>query len=185
MSSEVKRQYTHILLFLFAFTLKYMSTWQAVLLIAGLLLFTTFVLPRLSVKKHFYRPAEKKFSRGAISYFLTLFVLVLLFPLYIVAASWAILALGDGMATLVGRHFKASNLPWNKNKSYAGSLAFVISAALGCYILLWWSGVQSTGLLSVSLKVAIVAALAETLPWRLDDNISVALASAVSLFILL
>lgn len=185
MSNEATRQYTHILFFLFAFILKYLSTFQAMILIAGLLLFIVLILPRLSVRKHFYRPTEKKVSRGAASYFLVLFVLILLFPLPIVAASWAVLALGDGVATLVGRHFKAAALPWNKHKTYAGSLAFVVAATIGCLTLLWWSGLDSENLLAVSLKVAIISALVETLPWKIDDNISVAVASAVSLFILL
>ena len=185
MSNETTRQYTHILFFLFAFTLKYLSTFQAIFLIAGLLFFIIFILPRLNVRKHFYRPTEKKISRGAVSYFLVLFILVLLFPLPIVAASWAVLALGDGVATLVGRHFKAATLPWNKNKTYAGSLAFILAATIGCLVLLRWSGVNADNLLAVSFKVAIISALVETLPWKVDDNISVAVASGISLFILL
>ena len=35
---------------------------------------------------------------------------------------------GDGLADLVGRRWGASNrLPWNQNKSWAGSLAMLLS----------------------------------------------------------
>lgn len=185
MSHEAKRQYTHILLFLFAFTLKYLDRFQAILLVLGLLLFTILILPKLSVRKYLYRPTEDKFSRGAIFYFLTILVLTIIFPLYIVAASWAILALGDGMATLVGRHFKTAELPWNRKKSFNGSLAFVISATIGCYLLLLWTGASSSNLWSISLKTAIIAAIVETLPLKIDDNVSVAVVSALALSFLI
>lgn len=185
MSHEAKRQYTHILLFLFAFTLKYLDRFQAILLVLGLLLFTILILPKLSVKKHFYRPTEDTFSRGAIFYFLTILVLTLIFPLHIVAASWAVLALGDGMATLVGRNFKTAELPWNRRKSFYGSLAFVVSATIGSYLLLLWMGVSASGLISISLKTAIVAAIVETLPIKIDDNVSVAVVSALTLSFLI
>jgi len=184
MFREEKRQIVHILLFLLAFLLKYLNRWQAFVLLGLLLFITLFVAPKLRARSHLYRFAERRYSRGAVSYFLILLVLVLVFPLYIVAVSWAILALGDGTATLFGRHFRAKELPWNKNKTYAGSLAFIIFGTIGAFILLKWMlpGIGSS--FSIALKTTIVAAIAESLPFKFDDNVTVAVTSAVVLYLL-
>ena len=187
MPKESKRQFVHIFLFIFAFFLKYLSQWQVFFILLFFLVFVLVLLPQLKAKSYFYREAEKKYSAGAVLYFLVLMVLVLVFPLPIVAVSWAILALGDGMATLIGRNFRVKELQWNRKKSYAGTIAFVVFGTLGAVILLRWMlpefGFNSA--LSLSLKTVIVAAIVESLPWRVNDNISVPIASAVVLNFLL
>ncbi len=187
MGNEEKRQFAHILLLLFAFLLKYLDRFSAALLVLGLLIIMVLVVPRTKARLHFYRRQEQAFSQGAIIYFVTLFFLVLIFPLHIVAASWAILALGDGSATLIGRHFKATELPWNSNKTYVGSMAFVIFGAIGAAVLLWWTlpDVAFAAMLGYGLRAAIVAAVVESLPIRINDNATVALASALTLSFLL
>ncbi|MBI3291080.1 hypothetical protein HYZ76_02240 [Candidatus Falkowbacteria bacterium] len=187
MFKEEKRQSIHILFFLGAFLLKYLNKWQAVLLILLILFIIVFLLPELKVRSHVYRLNEKRYSRGAVYYFLILLVLVIIFPLEIVAITWAILALGDGTATLLGQHFKARELFWNKNKTYVGSLSFVIFASLGAFILIRWMYPEISGgaAFLVGLKTALVAAVVESLPLRLNDNISVSLVSAIILSFLL
>ncbi|MFA6255019.1 MAG: hypothetical protein WC675_03220 [Patescibacteria group bacterium] len=187
MFREEKRQGIHVLLFLFAFLLKYLSRFQAVGILFLLLFFTLFLVPKLRIKSHLYRQFEKKYSEGAILYFLTLLVLVLVFPPSIVAAAWAILALGDGMATLVGKNFRAKELAWNQNKTYAGSLAFVFFGTIGAMILLKWMIIDLSLMAAFSLafKTAIVAAIVESLPIKINDNITVTVTSALVLSLLI
>ncbi|MFA5021732.1 MAG: hypothetical protein WC508_01455 [Patescibacteria group bacterium] len=184
MFSEEKRQIVHILLFFLAFLLKFLNRWQAALLLLFLLLVTLVVIPKLRIKSYFYRSFERKYSQGAVLYFLVLLVLVLIFPLYIVAASWAILALGDGAATLIGANFKAKELPWNRHKTFAGSIAFVIFGTLGAFILLRWMlpDLSLIGAFSLGFKTALIAGLVESLPLRLNDNVSVTLVSAAVMY---
>ncbi|MFA6214987.1 MAG: hypothetical protein WC768_00285 [Patescibacteria group bacterium] len=184
MFSEEKRQIVHILLFLLAFLLRFISRWQAVILLLFLLLITLFVVPRLKMKSYFYRRVERKYSEGAVLYFFILLLLVIVFPLPVVAASWAILALGDGSATLIGKNFKVKELPWNRKKSYAGSVAFLVFGTLGSFILLKWMlpEISGTMAISVSLKATLVAAIVESLPLRLNDNVSVTVSSALVMF---
>ncbi|OGY45253.1 MAG: hypothetical protein A2729_00200 [Candidatus Buchananbacteria bacterium RIFCSPHIGHO2_01_FULL_39_14] len=183
MFSEQKRQSVHILLFLLAFFLKYLNRWQAAVLLLILLFVTLFLIPRLKIKSFFYRQLEKKYSQGAVWYFLVLLILVLIFPLPVVAASWAILALGDGTATIIGQNFKAKELPWNKKKSYFGSLAFIFFGVIGAFILLKWMMPDLTNgaAFSIGLKTSLIAAVVESLPWRINDNLTVAVTSAVVL----
>ena len=186
MKNESKRQLVHIFLFLLAFLLKFLNRWQAALLLLGLLLLAFYIIPRLRIKSYFYRHHEDKYSQGAILYFLALLILVFIFPLYIVAAAWAILALGDGTATLIGKNFKVRELPWNRDKSYIGTISFIIFGTLGALIMLKWMGVATdASLLSISFKTAVVAAIVESLPWRVNDNFSVAVVSAVTLAFLI
>ena len=187
MANETKRQIVHILLFIFAFFLKYLSRWQVAFLLLFFLVFTLILIPNLKLKSHLYRQVEKQYSAGAILYFLVLFILVLIFPLPIVAASWAILALGDGMATLIGKNFWVKPLPWNREKSYAGTTAFLVFGTVGSVILLQWvlPSVSNSFIFFVSLKTVIVAAIVESLPWRVNDNISVPIAAATVMYFLM
>jgi len=186
MFNEEKRQAVHILLFLLAFFLKYLNRWQAALLLLVLLFVTLAVIPKMRIKSYFYRQFEHKYSQGAVLYFFVLLILVLVFPLYIVAASWAILALGDGSATLIGQYFKAKELPWNRKKTYAGSIAFAVFGTLGAFILLKWMlpDLSANTALFWGLKAALVAAIVESLPLRINDNVSVTVVSALVLYLL-
>lgn len=186
MFTEEKRQIVHILLFVFAFFLRYLDRWQAASLLAVLLFVALTWVPHSRVKHYFYRHFERKYSEGGVLYFLILLVLVLIFPPYIVAASWAILAWGDGAATLIGQNFKAKELPWNSKKSYAGSLAFIIFGTLGAFILLKWMLPEMSGNTAIflGLKATLVAALVESLPLKINDNVSVAATSALVLYFL-
>ena len=183
MFKEEKRQAVHISLLLLAFGLKYLNRFWAVIFLFLLLGVILFIIPKLRSRRHFYRREEKIYSKGAVNYFLVLLILVLIFPFEVVGASWGIMALGDGMATLIGKNFKTKELFWNKNKSYVGSLAFIIFGVAGSYVLLRWLApdIAMSTALTVSFKTVVVAAVVESLPWQIDDNISVPLASAVVL----
>ena len=185
MQTDEKRQAVHILLILLAFFLKYLTKLQAAGLLLLLLVIVLVLVPRLKIKHYFYRQHENHYSYGAVLYFLTLLILVLVFPLSVVATAWAVLALGDGTATLIGKNFKVNELPWNRKKSYFGTLSFIFFGALGAFIMMQWLGIGGDRVWSISFKTAIIAALVESLPWRINDNVSVAVASAITLSILL
>lgn len=187
MFAEEKRQAVHILLFGFAFLLRFINRWQAAALLFVLLFFTLLVVPKLKMRSYFYRRFENKYSQGAVLYFFVLLVLILVFPLTIVAAAWAILAWGDGAATLIGKHFKAKELPWNKHKSYAGSLAFIFFGTVGAFILLQWMtpGMSASQAFFLGAKATMVAALVESLPLKTNDNVTVTLTSALVLYFLI
>ena len=184
---EIKRQAVHIGLLVIALLLKYLTRWQAVAVLGLLLFITLFVMPQLTIRSHFYRELERRYSAGAVLYVLLLLVLLLVFPLPVVAASWAILALGDGAATLIGTHFKANALPWNPEKTFAGSIAFLVFGTLGASALLWWMlpALEWRSVLFLGVKTTMVAAIVESLPWKINDNITVPLASAVVLSLLM
>ena len=105
-----------------------------------------------SAARRLYRPVDhaRGFPLGILLYPLSVLLLTLAFPsrLDIAAAAWGILAFGDGFATLVGRsrtkkrgtantqrkslcelselRGSIGRLPWNPDKSIAGTLAFIV-----------------------------------------------------------
>ena len=186
--SEVARQLVHTSMGAFALVLRW-TTWAQALALAGCaLIFNLFVLPRFASR--LYRPGDRGASlHGIVYYPLAVLLLLLLFPdrLDIVAAAWGILAAGDGIATLAGRAIGGARWRWNPDKTVAGTLAFIVAGtAAGMALALWCRPAASVpyafALFAVPVA-ALVAAFVETIPIRLDDNLSVALSAGGVLWI--
>ena len=214
--SEHARQWVHIGSGAFALLLRVISSWQATALAALALLFNLALLPRIGGRR-LYRPADEArgFPLGILLYPLSVLLLTLAFPsrLDIVAAAWGILACGDGAATLIGRgvttynaetaehaenNFSAGSassafirrrLPWNPEKTVAGTIAFVVFGALAGVGLAWWVRPAVSPVppviftIAAPIAAALVAALVESIPVRLDDNISVPASAGAVLWV--
>ncbi|KAF5948049.1 hypothetical protein HYC85_014006 [Camellia sinensis] len=131
--------------------------------------------------------------RGPLYYVLILILCVLVFwresPIGVI--SLAMMCGGDGIADIMGRRFGSVKIPYNKKKSWVGSISmfifgFLISigmlyyfSALGYFQLDWVWTVERVAL------VSLVATIVESLPITdvVDDNISVPLASMVTAFL--
>jgi uncharacterized protein (TIGR00297 family) len=189
--SERARQWVHIGSGLFALLLRFLIWWQAAALAATALAFNLFLLPRIGGRT-LYRPVDhaRGFPLGIVLYPLSVLLLILVFEtrLDIVAAAWAVLAFGDGFATLAGQRIGGRQIPWNREKTIAGTTAFVVCGGLGGIALAWWTRpavVPPPPMLFVVVApflAAVAAALVETLPVRLDDNISVPFTAAAALW---
>jgi len=190
--SETSRQVTHILAGSFALLLRWTTWWQAAALAVLALLFNVVVLPAFG--RRVFRPGDldRVMRSGIAIYPLSVLALVLCFPHRpdIVAISWAVLAAGDGLATLVGAHVRTAPLPWNRAKSIGGLCAGVAGGAMAGVALAWWTakGMSTPPpawfLLGAPVIAAVLAGLAETLPIGLNDNISVPFTAAFVLWTL-
>jgi len=80
-----------------------------------------------------------------------------------------ILALGDGLATLIGKA-GWTKLPWNPSKTARGTMAFFAGGFLAS---VWFLGVPS------ALFYSVLLALVESLPLELDDNLLIPVAGVV------
>lgn len=180
--SEDARQLVHMAMGGFALLLRYLHWWQAVILAATAVGFNMWVLRRFT-RGLIHRPAERSgaIPAGIVFYPTSVLILLLLMPGRpdIVAAAWGIMAAGDGAATLVGRRSKGPRIPWNREKTLAGTVAFVVAGgAAGSVLALWCRpAVIPPPFEAFSMFAPIVAAIAaaavETVPIRLDDNLSV------------
>ncbi|HEY2431540.1 MAG TPA: DUF92 domain-containing protein [Vicinamibacterales bacterium] len=180
--SESARQIVHISMGAFALLLRWTAWWQAMALAGGALLFNVFVLPHVAGR--LYRPGDRGAGlHGIVYYPISVLALLLLFPhrLDSVAAAWGILAAGDGAATLAGRAIGGARWPWNRDKTVAGSVAFFVAGtAMGVGLALWCRPVATVPMAFAAFAVpvaALAAAFVETIPIKLDDNLSVSLSA--------
>jgi uncharacterized protein (TIGR00297 family) len=189
--AETRRQAVHIAMGGFAFALAWMTWWQAAACALAALLFNAFALPRLA--RVLFRDAELHGRRpgGIVFYPLAVLLLILAFPdrLDIVALAWGVLAAGDGFATIVGRAVRGPRLPWNRDKTWAGTAAFVLAGTAAGTVLAWWARDAVVAQPPVwftwtaPVLAAVIAALVETLPVRLDDNLSIPAAAAATAWV--
>ena len=182
------RKLVHMSMLGFAFLLPILTWVQAAGCAVLALLFNVFLLPRFAVdlrKKPDQEPAANVWT-GIVLYPLSVLTLILLYRhhLHVAASAWAIMALGDGMASVAGESLGGPALPWNHEKRWTGFVAFVIAGSLGAYVLARWvaPAFPTDKVLIVSLAGALVGALVESVPIRLDDNVSVPLVSGGFLF---
>ncbi len=198
MTSETKRKIEHIVPVVFAFLLRYLNTWQALLFAFVGILYGLFFSKMLV--KNAFREQEKGFSFGKLIYGVMVFILILLFhkTMDIVAGAWAIMSLGDGCSSLFGKAYGKKKLPWNSEKSWVGSASFVFFGGIGAAILMWWvngnqlpihdlpgqiqTPVPWFSFLIPAFLASFAAAGIESLPLRINDNITVPLTAGLFLY---
>jgi len=175
---------------MFAFLFPFLNFAQALGCALLALLLTTFLLPQLGVDLgKGGREASRVTSRTGIwAYPLSVLALVILYghDPYIVAAVWGVMALGDGLASVAGETLRGPALPWNREKTWAGFLAFALAGTLAAYALSRWVAPELDAdiALRVSAATALVGAVVESLPIGLDDNISVPLVCGAFMYCL-
>jgi uncharacterized protein (TIGR00297 family) len=193
MFSEERRQIVHIAMGGFALLLRMLTWWQAAVMAAAACAFNALLLPRLGGQA-LYRPSDiaRGFPIGILLYPIVVLGLILVFRtrLDLAAAAWGILAAGDGAATLVGRNVRSPRIPWNHEKTVAGTIAFILCGGVAAVFLEIWTAAAMNPmprwpfLIGAPLAAVVVAALVETSPIRLDDNVTVAGAAALVLWAL-
>ena len=172
----------------FAFLLPILTWVQAAGCAILALLFNILLLPRLAVdlRKRPDQDAATNIWTGIVIYPISVLGLVLLYRhhLHVAASAWAIMALGDGMASVAGESLRGPALPWNREKRWSGFAAFLAAGALGAFVLARWvaPALSTEKVLIVSIAGALVGALVESVPIQLDDNLSVPLVSGGFLF---
>ena len=135
-------------------------------------------------------------SAAVTGYAMSVLLMVLLFPghLEMGLALLAILAFGDGSATLFGMLLRGPRLPWNRAKSWSGFLAFLV---MGTGMASWFYWAETWNLeatnppVSFSTAVMLVmpavvgAAVCESLESRINDNIRVGVVGGILLMVML
>jgi uncharacterized protein (TIGR00297 family) len=186
------RKTVHMSMLIFAFLLPFLTWVQAAGCAVLALLFNVLILPRLDVDLH-KRPAagpreaaSPSVWTGIVLYPISVLALILLYrrSLHIVGAVWAIMALGDGMASVVGEGLRGPAVPWNREKTWSGFLGFIAFGTVGAYVLTRWvsPSIPVDQAIRVCIATAVVGALVETAPIRLDDNLTVPLVAGAFMF---
>jgi uncharacterized protein (TIGR00297 family) len=188
---------------LFAFLFPVLTWEQAAACAILLLLFNTLILPWLDVdvSKH---PSDAEGAGAAVTaghtcpaptinartgivlYPISVLALIALYRnhLHIAAAAWAIMALGDGMATVIGQAVGGSALPWNRQKTWSGFLSFAVAGTVGAYLLTRWIApeIPPHRTLLVCAAASLIGGVLESIPIPLDDNLTVPLVVGAFMF---
>jgi uncharacterized protein (TIGR00297 family) len=185
------RRILHLSLTIPAFLLCCLNWYQTVGLALLILLLEIVILPGLGIDlaktNSLGKNAREPDGRaGILLYPISLLTLALIFyrHLAVVAAAWGVLGLGDIMAAVAGERWGRRHLPFNGGKTWAGFLSFIGFGAAGGFVLLLWAsaGMPVTKALKIGIAAGIVGALVESLPIRLDDNVTVPFVCAGFIF---
>ena len=142
------------------------------------------------------RPGDAERLPAVAGYAGSVLLAVLLFPadIEIALVVLAVLAFGDGSATAGGLSLISPPLPWNRRKSWAGFACFLLGGAPAAAFVHWAESAFSPQSVpasippAVSLLVgggaALAGAVAESVPSRVNDNVRVGLAAAVTAAVL-
>jgi uncharacterized protein (TIGR00297 family) len=188
--SELLRKAVHLGCGGFAFLLRFLAPWQAALFALAAFVHNWFILPHLGGRR-LWREADRRrgYPIGIYIYPLAVLALILWFrgDLVAVAALWALMAFGDGMASVAGQAFGGPRLPWNVAKGWTGFFAFVLCGGGAAAVLIPWTSRLSFAVaaphwprtLALAFGLALVGALVESVPTTLDDNLTLPLVTAL------
>ena len=182
-SFEIRRQAAHliagvVLATFLSFFGKISFVYFCIFLLAlmGAAIFLIQKSPR-SALAAIVRPFERKdvalFS-GAFFLIVGSLVTAMLYPETIAMYSILVLGIADAVAPVAGVAAGRHKLPWNKGKSYEGSLGFLIAAIA---VLLF-----AEAPLSAFVVAAIVTAV-ESIP-KLDDNVTIPIAAGALMLLI-
>ncbi|MHC4956907.1 MAG: hypothetical protein ACYTGN_00930 [Planctomycetota bacterium] len=178
--SEASRRLVHLAFGGLAFLVPLIGRYPSIGLAAAALAYNTVLAPALGLDSPYRRAGEGRF-RGLFTYPLAVLLMLCVAPLDVAAGAWVVMAVADPMAAFVGRACPWPRVPFNKAKSLAGTAAGFIAAAVACAGFLAYAGVERPLLPAVGAAAA--GALAEAIPWPIDDNLPLAVAAATALWL--
>ncbi|MBU6997732.1 MAG: hypothetical protein HXS41_01965 [Theionarchaea archaeon] len=184
---EYKRKAIHICMGLWAFFPLLVARYSALFICVVFLLLVLFVFREHRWKAVFDAMAREEdythgYLMGPLIYILAVMVCVGLYPPYIAAASFAIMAFGDGFATIVGRNVGRHTYPYS-DKSLEGTVGFIVCGFLSTLMVLMilthflsFAGLENTSpgyLGKIALLGSACGAFIETLPFERSRGSSI------------
>jgi phytol kinase len=184
-STEIRRRLLHMLPGFLPFILWFIphpKPWGPILADVVLLITIAIVVPALWRFSAFSRPGEQDGRSSVLGYALPILAALCLFRgrEEIGMMTLAILAFGDGSATLGGLTLGGYRLPWNDQKSVTGLACFLIFGGLAATLVFWGEarpGISWTQAAMVGGGATLVAAFAESVRSRINDNLRVGVVS--------
>jgi dolichol kinase len=184
---EYKRKAIHIGMGLWAFFPLIVTRYSALFICVIFLLLVLFVFREHRWKSVFDAMARQEdythgYLMGPLIYILAVMVCVGFYPPYIAAASFAIMAFGDGFATIVGRNVGTHRYPYSE-KSIEGTLGFIVCGFLSTLMVLIilthyvsFQGLENAApgyLATIALIGSVCGAAVETLPFEKSRGTSI------------
>ncbi|MEM2924363.1 MAG: DUF92 domain-containing protein [Methanocellales archaeon] len=186
---EVKKQLSYISLGFSALAIPFLEPWQIIFAIAIITILIIYIPPRTRFFTAIAREIDLKagFLINATRYslsFLILAILVLInFPLYLLSATIAIVAFGDGLATVAGL---VGDL--KQEKTLRGSLTFLILGSIAAYLSCSWyihwraTQVSLESIFFLAVVGSAVGALIEAVSTQTNQGLTVPIGSAMAMW---
>lgn len=116
-------------------------------------------------------------GKGALTFFFGSLLVLLLFGsnINVACAAIIILALGDSFSTIVGKQYGRHKIFYSSEKSVEGTIGGLVPAFMGALVFVSPSA---------ALVGACVGMAVESLPAKIDDNITIPLAAGLVMFLL-
>lgn len=180
---EIKRQIFHIggILFVLASYLLDYDKLLVLLLISIGISASYFKIKNLLKIQFFDRytrveEIKRRFLLGATTLLFSITLVLLLFrSIEIFRVSALVLILGDSFSTMIGKVWGKHKIPYNRKKSLEGCLAFLTFAFLGALTQLPFQ---------TSFLISALGMFIESLPLKLDDNLTIPLAVGFVLWLI-
>jgi len=127
------------------------------------------------VNERFFRAEEQLRESAMTPYAIAILLTILTFPKPIALIAIYTLAIADPLSAVVGIRWGRRRIV--PGKTVEGSLAFLVATAAVVYAVLTWATPTPLATrIEVSLIIAFFAAACESLPLRIDDNLTIPLA---------
>lgn len=185
---EIKRQAFHIscgIIVLVLLNFVHKNTVAAFLFVLSLLglaisfLSRTRKLPMIDRMLDVFDREEHRESfpgRGAIALAFGFFLALFFFKLQIARAAILIVAIGDSLSHLIGKHFGKVDLPYNRLKKIEGIVAGGVLAKLAALIYIPFIP---------ALAASAITMFVESLPLKIDDNLFLPVVAGIVLSLML
>jgi dolichol kinase len=132
--------------------------------------------------QYLLRAEEQLQESAALPYAISILLTMITFPKVIAIIAILTLAWADPLSALVGIKFGKKKI--SKGKTVAGSAAFFVTTLICCLVSLCvFHGAFKPKYLFLSLAVALFVTCFELIPLKLDDNLTIPLFTAVTVWI--
>ncbi len=126
----------------------------------------------------FVREEEVRQLTGATYYLVGTGLTIAFFPVHVAVTAVLFLALGDPIATLVGKS-------WGKRQFWRKSLEGNLACLVVCLVIGMLSAlIQTEMLMAVAVTGAVFAFIFEMLPWPVNDNLTIPVGTAAAMLVL-
>ncbi len=140
--------------------------------------------PLLRFADRFERPGGFPYF-GVFSFYFSVAAVSSLFPVWISSLSVTVLSVHDSVATLAGKMFGRTRIPFNPEKSVEGFLAGLVAGTAAAVLVSAVLGIDPRMALAASVSGAFIESLPHRVRrLRIDDNFTVAFGTSLVLFFL-
>ena len=135
----------------------------------------------LPISRFVIRAEEQLKESAMVPYMIAILLTIITFPKAIAITAILILAISDPLSAIFGIRFGKRRIV--SHKSLEGSLAFFLSSFFICHLILHYSiGPYTWKITIVSLLLAFSSSVVESLPIKLDDNLTIPLSTSFLLW---